>query len=70
MREFVNVEKFKERATLYMKGCSLPILWVYGRKVGLRVATKMKKEEVESVGKGLKRLFCFENSVAIGYNYP
>lgn len=46
MSDFVNVEKFKEEASLHLETFGLGELRTYGRKVGLRAATKLKKEEV------------------------
>ena len=46
MSDFVNVEKFKEEASLFLKNFSLGELRTYGREVGLRAATRLKKEEV------------------------
>ena len=46
MSGWLNVEQFKKEATLQMQKYSLASLWAYGRKVGLRVATRMKKDEV------------------------
>lgn len=46
MSDFVDVEKFKEEAISFLKTFGLEVLRPYGRKVGLRVATRLKKEEV------------------------
>ena len=46
MSDRVNVEKFKEEAIVFLKTFGLEVLRPYGRKVGLRVATKLKKKEV------------------------
>ncbi len=46
MNDWVNVEKFKEEAILFLKTFGLEVLRPYGRKVGLRVATKLKKKDV------------------------
>ena len=46
MAEFVNVEKFKEEANVHLKKFAFGELRTYGRKVGLRAATTLKKKEV------------------------
>lgn len=46
MSDWVEVEKFKAEASLCLKNFSLEELRAYGRKVGLRAATKLKKKEV------------------------
>ncbi|MBO5240662.1 MAG: hypothetical protein J6B56_04485 [Clostridia bacterium] len=46
MTDWVNVEKFKEEAFLFLNKFGLNGLRSYGRKVGLRAATKLKKKEV------------------------
>ena len=45
MNDWKNIEKFKEEAFLFLKQFGIRGLQPYGRKVGLRVATKLKKEE-------------------------
>ncbi len=46
MSDRVNVEKFKEEANEHLKGFALGEVRTYGRKVGLRAATKLKKKDV------------------------
>ena len=46
MSDWVNVEKFKEEATAHLEQFGLAGLHAYGRKVGLRAATRLKKKEV------------------------
>ena len=42
---WTDVEKFKEEAFLFLKQFGIRGLQSYGRKVGLRVSTKLKKKE-------------------------
>ena len=42
--DWFNVDEFKRLATAYLGDASLEMLRTYGRKVGLRAATKLKKQ--------------------------
>ncbi len=46
MSDLVNVEKFKEKASLLLEGFATKGLRPYGRKVGVPITTKLKKEEM------------------------
>ena len=46
MSDWANVKKFKEEATAHLEQFGLAGLHAYGRKVGLRAATRLKKKEV------------------------
>ena len=46
MNDCINKEKFKEEASLFLKTFGVEGLRPYGRKVGLRVATKLRKKEI------------------------